>query len=49
MTQILKTVENTSKYLGKLFSNVTTYKDGFKIDPQILHNQPVLYNVRCIR
>ena len=43
---MLHIIDNT--YLGQLLGDIPTYKNGFQVDPEILHNQPVLKNLCCI-
>ena len=35
-------------YLWQLFGNITTNKDCLQVNPQILHNHPVLNDVRRV-
>lgn len=35
--------------LWQLLSNITTNEHSLEVDPQILHSQPILDNVSCVR
>ena len=35
--------------LWQLFSNISSNKHSLKVNPQVLHCQPVLNNVGCVR
>jgi hypothetical protein len=36
-------------YLWQLLSNVTANEYGLQVDPQVLHNHPILDNLSCGR
>ena len=38
----------TLLYLWQLLGNVSTHKHRLQVDPEVLHHQPVLQNLRCV-